>query len=60
MQKGKFDEWVRPEPDDVQPVQIAQLLPVKVSGTWDFRKRQPVYSVSNVKTNEAFSALMED
>ena len=50
---SKFDQWIRPEKDDIQPVQRIQILPVDVDGEWDYSKRQPVYHIHNVQDIES-------
>ena len=43
-----LNQWVRPERDDIQNVELNQLLPCNVQRHWDFSKsRQPVYILEN-------------
>lgn len=49
MRAGTGDEiWQRPPgTDDIQDTIKQQIVPVAVSGTWDFSRRKPCYVLSN-------------
>ena len=45
--EGQYQQWIRPDSDDVQLVKRVQVLPMAVRGEWDFNRRQSIYRVDN-------------
>ena len=39
--------WQQPKVDDVQKVYLAQIIPCKVQGIWDYSEEIPVYVLQN-------------
>ena len=54
IRAGNGDKiWHRPPGcDDIQDTTEQQIVPVAVSGTWDFSKRKPSFVIDNSKDIE--------
>ena len=50
QRKGRADDiWQRPVIDDVQDVDISQIIPCVIEGSWDFNGRAPYFILNNHK-----------
>jgi hypothetical protein len=54
--------WIRPRAgDDIQDAEEVQILPVTITGDWEFTQEKPTFVVSNTKeVQQTFSRICSE